>query len=530
VLRCALTTVLGIFLLIPGSAFGSGSELLVRYRDSVDAGERGDVRRDARVLRQQSVGSSQVELVRSRSSSAAVVAERALERDPRVLYAEPNVVRSATASLPFAGTVPAVQASFLQVNVPAAWELTVGSAENTVAVLDSGVELSHLDLAGRLDDGWDFVDDDPVPQDETYTSHGTHVTGVIGAVGLDYRGIAGIDWTSRLLPLRVLDRYGAGNVADEVQAITHAAASGARIANLSLSGDVFSVTERDALAAAGDTLFIVAAGNDGLDVDVAGGYPCALDLPNVVCVTAAGIDGSVPSFANTGARSVDLAAPGVSIISTVRGGIWASQSGTSMAAPHVTGAAALMAAQEPLARPEDVAKALLSTARPLPAHAGRTLTGGLLDVAAAVTAVRATPKPPQKDSSTANPPEPPTPDPPMDTGQGELGGVPATDVQSGPAGPILGRVPAKLRVQRARVRGGRLELMATIDGRARGSVQISYRVNKRTVRWRAPIAGGRVSVKLKLPLRRRKAGGTVTVTWAGSALVAQAKLQRRAGR
>ena len=124
----------------------------------------------------------------------------------------------------------------------------------------------------------------------------------------------------------------------------------------------------------------------------------------------------------------------------------------------------------------------------------------------------------------------PTPDPPMDTGQGELGGVPATDVQSGPAGPILGRVPAKLRVQRARVRSGRLELMATIDGRARGSVQITYRVNKRTVRWRAPIAGGRVSVKLKLPLRRRKAGGTVTVTWAGSALVAQAKLQRRAGR
>ena len=174
----------------------------------------------------------------------------------------PNVVRSATASRPFAGTVPAVQGSFLQVHVPAAWELTVGSAENTVAVLDSGVELSHPDLAGRLDGGWDFVDDDPVPQDETLTSHGTHVTGVIGAVGLDYQGIAGIDWTSRLLPLRVLDRYGAGNVADEVQAIKHAAASGARIANLSLSGDVFSVTERDALAAAEDTLFIVSAGND----------------------------------------------------------------------------------------------------------------------------------------------------------------------------------------------------------------------------------------------------------------------------
>ena len=297
-----------------------------------------------------------------------------------------------------------MQGSFLQVHVPAAWELTVGSAENTVAVLDSGVELSHPDLAGRLDGGWDFVDDDPVPQDETLTSHGTHVTGVIGAVGLDYQGIAGIDWTSRMLPLRVLDRDGAGNVADEVQAIEHAAASGARIANLSLSGDVFSVTERDALAAAEDTLFIVSAGNDRLDVDVTGRYPCALDLPNVVCVTAAGIDGSVPSFANTGARSVDLAAPGVSIISTIRGGIWASQSGTSMAAPHVTGAAALMAAQEPHARPEDLAKALLSTTRPLPAHAGRTVTGGLLDVAAAVTAVQATPKPPQPDSSTADPP------------------------------------------------------------------------------------------------------------------------------
>ncbi|MDA0169604.1 S8 family serine peptidase [Solirubrobacter taibaiensis] len=527
-LRCVLTTVLGLFLLIPGSAFGSGSELLVRYRDSVDAGERGDVRRDAGVVRERSVGSSQVELVRS--SSAAVGAERALERDPRVLYAEPNVVRSATESQALGGTLPTVQASFQQVNVPAAWELSVGSSENTVAVLDSGVELSHPDLAGRLDGGWDFVDDDPVPQDETPTSHGTHVTGVIGAVGLDHRGIAGIDWTSRILPLRVLGRDGEGNVADEVKAIEYAAASGARIANLSLSGVAFSVTERDALAAAEDTLFVVAAGNDGLDVDVTGRYPCALELPNVVCVTAAGGDGSVPSFADTGARSVDLAAPGISIISTIRGGIWASQSGTSMAAPHVTGAAALMAAREPLARPEDLAKALLSTTRPLPAHAGRTLTGGLLDVAAAVTAVQATAKPPREDFSTSTPPDPPAPDPPVDAGPGELVGVPATDGQPGRTGPHLARVSAKLRVQRARVRGGRLELTAAIDARARGSVQITYRVNKRTVRWRAPIVGGRVKVKFKLPLRQRKAGGTVTVSWAGSALVAQAKLQRRAGR
>jgi subtilisin family serine protease len=315
-----------------------------------------------------------------------------------------------------------------------------------------------------------------------------------------------------------------------VQAIEYAAASGARIANLSLSGDVFSVTERNALAAAEDTLFIVAAGNDGLDVDVAGRYPCALDLPNVVCVTAAGGDGSVPSFANTGARSVDLAAPGLSIISTIRGGIWASQSGTSMAAPHVTGAAALMAAREPRARPEDLAKALLSTARPLPAHAGRSVTGGLLDVAAAVAAVRATPKPPQEDSPEPDPPEPSTPDPPVDTGPGERGGVPSTDVRPGGAAPNPGRVPARLKVQRARVRGARLELMAAIDGRARGSVQITYWVNKRTVRWRAPIVGGRVKGKFKLPARLRKAGGTVTVSWTGSALVAPAKLQRRAGR
>jgi hypothetical protein len=91
-------------------------------------------------------------------------------------------------------------------------------------------------------------------------------------------------------------------------------------------------------------------------------------------------------------------------------------------------------------------------------------------------------------------------------------------------------VPATLKVQRARVRGARLELMAAIDGRARGSVQITYRVNKRTVRWRAPIVGGRVKGKFKLPARLRKAGGTVTVSWTGSALVAPAKLQRRAGR
>jgi subtilisin family serine protease len=523
-LRYALIAASAGALMAPAGAAANGHDLLVRYEDAADAGDRRDVRRDAGVIRQESLGVDRLERVRARSSAAAEAAVEHLERDPRVLYAEPELPRTATQDRAGAAS-SIVQWALTQINVPAAWGLTVGSNQNVVAVIDSGVELSHPDLVGRLIAGWDFVDDDASPEDETPVGHGTHVAGVIGASAGNDAGVAGIDWTSQILPLRVLDAAGRGTVTTEVKAIAHAAAAGAKVANLSLAGAGFSHAERDALAAAEDTLFVVAAGNDSADVDVTGAYPCAYELSNVICVTSSDQSGRLAPRANRGARSVDLAAPGVDIVSTIRGGQYGYLSGTSTATPHVSGAAALMAAREPAARPEDLARALLETTEPLPAFAGKTVTGGLLDVAAAVDAVRATPKPPEP---TPTPPvtEVPISEDPWTPSESDSRARPNTDlvVQK------RDRDSARLRVRRSRVRAGRLEVLASIDRRARGSVQILYRAGKRSVRMKATIASGQVRLKHKLPAHSRATLGTVTVTWAGSTLLAPAKQQRRATR
>ena len=171
-----------------------------------------------------------------------------------------------------------------------------------------------------------------------------------------------------------------------------------RIVNLSFAGPNASSAERDALAAAADVLFVAAAGNDGADVDSPRPTrapttcrTCSASPPPTACDAR-------PAFANVGVRGVDLAAPGVDIAGPVPGGGWTAMSGTSMAAPHVAGAAALLLAREPAARPSDLIAALTGTAEPVPAFAGLTVSGGRLDVAAALDAVRATPPPPPPDA------------------------------------------------------------------------------------------------------------------------------------
>ncbi len=265
------------------------------------------------------------------------------------------------------------------------------------------------------------------------------------------------------------------------------------------------------IAAAEDTLFVAAAGNDYGDNDITPRYPCAYDLPNVLCVTASDFIGERPSWANIGARSVDVAAPGVSIISTIPGGGWGPLTGTSMAAPHVSGAAALMLAHEPQARPQDLKDAILATAVPLPAFDALTVSGGRLDVAAAMRSVRATPKPPK-------PPATETPAP-----------VPTDPVPTSPAPEKRAtvRVSAQLKVRRARVLSGRLDVLAAITRRAAGSVSVTFRSHGKTTRLRARIAQGRIRVSHRLPRAQRTGSGIMTLTWAGSSTVRAAGVRLR---
>ena len=331
-----------------------------------------------------------------------------LERDPRVRYAEPNHVITID-SLP---NDPAFGTTWgmTTIGAPQAWDLTTGSPSVTVAVIDTGVDWSHPDLSseiwlnpgencagcrtdgvdndgnGYVDDwhGWDFVGNDNNPTDDH--GHGTHVAGTIGAAGNNGVGVAGVNWNVRIMPVKFLDAQGSGTDANAVSAVLYAAQNGADVLNNSWADNVYSQALADAIAVADqhDSLFVAAAGNDGTDNDSSPTYPASYDNPNVLTVAATDSNDNRASFSNVGRRSVDLGAPGVNIYSTWTGGGYQSASGTSMATPHVAGAAALAKAEFPSASAAGLKALLLGTVDPKPALATTTASGGRLNVANAV--------------------------------------------------------------------------------------------------------------------------------------------------
>jgi subtilisin family serine protease len=501
--RLASLIVLVAALAVPTSPAQAAAEVLVRFAPTTSATERIDARRGADVRRARGFAVPGLEAVAPAPGVSTAAAAAALRREPGVLYAEPDVTRRAW-RLPGDPFFP-FQWALTRIDAPAAWDTTTGSAQVLVAVADSGADLDHPDLAGNLVAGWDFADDDPNPQDEDPNGHGTHVAGIIGAAGDDGTGVAGVAWTTRVMPVRVLGADGRVRVSDAIRASEWAARAGARIVNLSFGGPTASSAERDALAAAPDVLFVAAAGNDGDDQP---DYPCAYDLPNVVCVTASDAADGRPAFANVGAHSVDLAAPGTVIFGPIPDDRWGTLSGTSMAAPHVAGTAALLLAREPAARPEDLIAALVGTAAPAPAFAGLTVSGGRLDASAALHAVRATPSPAPSPTPTAAPPVVSAPPP--------------------PAAPAAVPPPAKLKVRRAGVRDGRLDVLARITRAAHGRVEVAYRARGRTVRFTAPIEHGRIRFAHRLPRAQRRGSGIVTLHWPGSDAARPATVRLRA--
>ncbi|WP_445302029.1 S8 family serine peptidase [Microcoleus sp. K1-B6] len=294
------------------------------------------------------------------------------------------------------------------IDAPEAWDTATGSSSVIVAVVDSGVDYNHEDLAanmwtnsgeiagngidddgnGYTDDvrGYDFANNDSDPMDDN--GHGSHVAGTIGAVGNNNLGVAGVNHTVRIVPLKFISAGGTGSVANAARAIRYATDKGADVINYSAGGyrpsdfDPRSDVRYDAIADAHDAgvLFVAAAGNDANDNDTNPLYPASFDLPNVVSVAATNRNDGLWSSSNFGATTVDLGAPGSSILSTVPGNNYAVYSGTSMAAPHVAGTAALLLAQDPTLSVTQLKNSILSNVDLLPSLAGRTATGGRLNL------------------------------------------------------------------------------------------------------------------------------------------------------
>ncbi len=270
-----------------------------------------------------------------------------LQRDPNVLYAEPNYIAFAFDTVPNDSQY-GVQWGLPKISAPAAWDVTTGSSNVIIAVVDTGTDLDHPDLncSGKLMTGKNFVSPGQPPDDDH--GHGTHVTGIASACTNNATGVAGVAWGARLMPIKVLDSSGNGSYDDVAAGISYAADHGADIINLSLGGIGNSSALADAIEHARDqgALVVAAAGNCGSGCWVGGQYyynpafyPAA--YPTTVAVAASNQGDDWPSF--SGHRSyVDVAAPGVGIYSTYRNGNYAYQDGTSMSTPFVSGLAALV--------------------------------------------------------------------------------------------------------------------------------------------------------------------------------------------
>ncbi|WP_172326718.1 S8 family serine peptidase [Mangrovicoccus sp. HB161399] len=290
------------------------------------------------------------------------------------------------------------------IDLPEAWETSRGAGV-LVAVIDTGVDYGHPDLAenmwinpgeiagngidddgnGFVDDihGYDFANSDARPMDGN--SHGTHVAGTIAAVAGNGIGIAGVAPEARIMAVQIMSDGGTGSIFDAIQGIEYAALMGAQIANCSWGGSAYPSALADAVRMAGEAgmAIVAAAGNDGRNTDVSPHYPSSIDAPNVISVAATDRDDAIAGFSNYGITTVDVAAPGVGIVSTVPGAGYAGKSGTSMAAPHVTGIAALILASEPWLTPAELRQRLIDSSDPVAGLASRTVSGGRVNAAAA---------------------------------------------------------------------------------------------------------------------------------------------------
>jgi hypothetical protein len=397
-------------------------ELLIGFRSDVSTADQQKLLRSHGASERRSFKRIHTSLVRVSPADVTAAAD-ALRNDPRVRYAEPNFVVKADAlpNDPSFGNTWGLNNTGQTINgspgtadadidAPEAWNVTTGSPSVTVAVIDTGVDGSHPDLAsqmwinpgenctgcrtdgidndhnGYVDDwrGWDFANNDNNPTDDH--GHGTHVAGTIGASGNNGVGVAGVNWNVKIMPVKFLNAQGSGTIANAVSAVLYAAQNGAAVMNNSWAGPDYSQALADAIGVADqrNSLFVAAAGNNGTDNDTSPTYPASFDNPNVLAVAATDNNDNRAYFSNTGRMSVDIGAPGVDIYSTWPGGGYQFLSGTSMATPHVAGAAALAKAAFPSASAVGLKDLLLNAADPKPSLARLTTSGARLNVGNAV--------------------------------------------------------------------------------------------------------------------------------------------------
>jgi subtilisin family serine protease/subtilase family serine protease len=412
----------------------AGGEVLVKLRDGASVGQLAAIEALSDADSVMPVGRGGARRLRSRSHTAEALL-RILNAHPSVEYAEPNYIVHTLAE-PTDPQFPqlwglrnvgqavnggAAGQPGADVRASQAWDIGVGSKAHVVAVIDTGIDYTHPDLVANIwsapaaftvtiagtsitcpagSHGFNAINLTCNPMDDHH--HGTHVSGTIGASANNGIGVAGVNWVADIMGIKFLGPDGSGTIADAINGIdfviqakhAFAATGGANVRVLSNSwgGRDFSqaLENEIALANGEEMLFVAAAGNDGFSNDILPLYPASYEVPNVVAVAATTNTDARAWFSNYGAETVHLGAPGVDILSTTPGNTYAYFNGTSMATPHVSGAAALVLSRCALDTAQ-LKSTLLATVQPIAALAGITTTGGRLDVNSAMQSCVAPP-------------------------------------------------------------------------------------------------------------------------------------------
>lgn len=383
----------------------------------------GSIQLDLRLRDKRADGRGDLQLVKLPAGISVAAAVAALQRRAEVDFVEPNwVYRHQAVSNDTYFTSGQLWGMYGAATTPAntfgtgaatAWANgKTCSAAVFVAVIDEGAMFSHADLSGQfwanpydpvdgidndgngyIDDvrGWDFVGDDNTIFDGRSDDHGTHVSGTIAGKGGNGAGVVGMCWSLKLISAKFLGNNG-GTTADAVLAVDYVTdlkvlhSLNLVASNNSWGGGGFSQALQDAITRAGqaEILFVASAGNSAQNSDVSPSYPAAYNNANIISVASIDANGALSGFSNFGATTVDLGAPGGNIFSTLPGragrSTYGSYSGTSMAAPHVTGAAAMYKSINPGATAAQVKAAILASATPTASLSGKTVTGGRLNV------------------------------------------------------------------------------------------------------------------------------------------------------
>lgn len=408
-----------VLLALPALASGAPprvipGELIVKYKPNATPTTRGNFRQQIHALRLHDFSRFNMEHVKL-TDMTTEEAIRLYSSDPNVEYVEPNYEWTIDVT-PNDPRFPELYGMHntgqtggtpgADIKATAAWDVFTGDPNIKIGIIDTGIDYNHPDLAanvwtnpgeipgngidddgnGYIDDvhGYDFVNNDGDPFDDN--GHGSHCAGTIAGVGDNNIGVTGVNWHAKVIGIKFLSASGSGSTSAAISGIQYAITVGCKVTSNSWGGGGFSQALLDAINAAGAAgqLFVAAAGNSSANTDLNPQYPGAYDSPYIISVAATDHNDNLASFSNYGATTVDIAAPGVNILSCQPGGGYQLLSGTSMATPHVSGVVALTMGRYPNATNLFVKQLILNSADPKPQLAGKCVTGGRLNAFLAV--------------------------------------------------------------------------------------------------------------------------------------------------